>query len=214
MKPMTHKERAIAALTRQIPDRVPTFELEYQLAEEMFGKRHRHRLLHGEVRGKIAFVRPADRFFIPQKRPQNGVHKAGRRARYKPDGFIHRRVSRDLIHEQQLIQPEPERIPHKRIKRLYRTACVLPDHVVERNAPFRHAVHEPCIEGAVGGGEIVSVKAGADFKIRILSVAFDGEKRIQRQGADGRFGLICHISNLFHFLVQNTCNMYPEYHFQ
>ena len=38
MKPMTHKERAIAALTRQIPDRVPTFELEYQLAEEMFGK--------------------------------------------------------------------------------------------------------------------------------------------------------------------------------
>ena len=35
---MTHKERAIAALTRQIPDRVPTFELEFQLAEEMFGK--------------------------------------------------------------------------------------------------------------------------------------------------------------------------------
>ena len=35
---MTHKERAIAALTLQIPDRVPTFELEFQLAEEMFGK--------------------------------------------------------------------------------------------------------------------------------------------------------------------------------
>ncbi len=35
---MTHKERAIAALTRQIPDHVPTFELEFQLAEEMFGK--------------------------------------------------------------------------------------------------------------------------------------------------------------------------------
>ncbi|MBP5293926.1 MAG: hypothetical protein J6023_07375 [Clostridia bacterium] len=35
---MNHRERAIAALTRQIPDHVPTFELEYQLAEEMFGK--------------------------------------------------------------------------------------------------------------------------------------------------------------------------------
>lgn len=35
---MTHKERAAAALTLQVPDRVPTFELEFQLAEEMFGK--------------------------------------------------------------------------------------------------------------------------------------------------------------------------------
>ena len=35
---MTHRERAIAALTRQIPDRVPTFELEFQLSEEMFGR--------------------------------------------------------------------------------------------------------------------------------------------------------------------------------
>ena len=35
---MTHKERAIAALTRKIPDYVPTFELEFQLAEDMFGK--------------------------------------------------------------------------------------------------------------------------------------------------------------------------------
>lgn len=35
---MTHKERAAAALTLQIPDRVPTFELEFQLAEQMFGK--------------------------------------------------------------------------------------------------------------------------------------------------------------------------------
>lgn len=34
---MTHKERAFAALNRQIPDRVPTFELEFQLSEEMFG---------------------------------------------------------------------------------------------------------------------------------------------------------------------------------
>lgn len=35
---MTHRERAIAALNRRIPDRVPTFELEFQLAEEMFGR--------------------------------------------------------------------------------------------------------------------------------------------------------------------------------
>ena len=36
---MTHKERAIKALTLQVPDFVPTFELEFQLAEEMFGKK-------------------------------------------------------------------------------------------------------------------------------------------------------------------------------
>ena len=36
---MTHKERAAKALTLQIPDFVPTFELEFQLAEEMFGRK-------------------------------------------------------------------------------------------------------------------------------------------------------------------------------
>jgi uroporphyrinogen decarboxylase len=34
---MTPKERAIAALTLKQPDQVPTFELEFQLADEMFG---------------------------------------------------------------------------------------------------------------------------------------------------------------------------------
>lgn len=36
---MTPKERAVAALTLNIPDEVPTFELEFQLEDEMFGKR-------------------------------------------------------------------------------------------------------------------------------------------------------------------------------
>lgn len=35
----TPKERAVAALQLQIPDFVPTFELEFQLEDEMFGKR-------------------------------------------------------------------------------------------------------------------------------------------------------------------------------
>lgn len=35
---MTHRERAFAALSGRIPDHVPTFELEFQLAEEFFGK--------------------------------------------------------------------------------------------------------------------------------------------------------------------------------
>jgi len=35
---MTPKERAIAALNLQQPDEVPTFELEFQLEDEMFGK--------------------------------------------------------------------------------------------------------------------------------------------------------------------------------
>lgn len=36
---MTPKARAIAALNRQIPDEVPTFELEFQLSEETFGRK-------------------------------------------------------------------------------------------------------------------------------------------------------------------------------
>ena len=36
---MTPKERAVAALTLKVPDMVPTFELELQLEEEMFGKK-------------------------------------------------------------------------------------------------------------------------------------------------------------------------------
>lgn len=36
---LTPKERAVAALELKIPDFVPTFELEFQLEEEMFGKR-------------------------------------------------------------------------------------------------------------------------------------------------------------------------------
>jgi len=35
----TPKERAVAALTLKVPDMVPTFELEFQLEEAMFGKR-------------------------------------------------------------------------------------------------------------------------------------------------------------------------------
>lgn len=34
---MTPKQRAVSALTLQVPDMVPTFELEFQLEEEMFG---------------------------------------------------------------------------------------------------------------------------------------------------------------------------------
>jgi uroporphyrinogen decarboxylase len=36
---MTPKERAVAALNLQVPDMVPTFELEFQLEEEMFGRK-------------------------------------------------------------------------------------------------------------------------------------------------------------------------------
>lgn len=35
---MTHRERAAAALEYKIPDRIPHFEIEYQLAGQMFGK--------------------------------------------------------------------------------------------------------------------------------------------------------------------------------
>ncbi len=48
---MTHRERAVAALTLQVPDKVPTFELEFQLEEEMFGKRF---LRKSDLEGKTA----------------------------------------------------------------------------------------------------------------------------------------------------------------
>ena len=35
---MTHKERMITALNLGVPDRVPTFELEFQLTQELMGK--------------------------------------------------------------------------------------------------------------------------------------------------------------------------------
>lgn len=45
---MTHKERAIKALNREQPDYVPTFELEYQLADKVFGK---YFLTEGDLKG-------------------------------------------------------------------------------------------------------------------------------------------------------------------
>src|SRR5690348_846187 len=36
---MTPRERAAAALSLKMPDQVPTFELEFQLEAEMFGRR-------------------------------------------------------------------------------------------------------------------------------------------------------------------------------
>ena len=39
---MTHKERMITALNLGVPDRVPTFELEFQLTQELMGKSHLH----------------------------------------------------------------------------------------------------------------------------------------------------------------------------
>ncbi len=37
---MTHRERMITALNLGVPDRVPTFELEFQLTQELMGKNH------------------------------------------------------------------------------------------------------------------------------------------------------------------------------
>jgi uroporphyrinogen decarboxylase len=36
---MTPKERAVKALTLKVPDMVPTFELDFQIEEEMFGSK-------------------------------------------------------------------------------------------------------------------------------------------------------------------------------
>jgi hypothetical protein len=50
---MTPRERAVAALSLQVPDFVPTFELEFQLEEEMFGKPFlREKDLEGRARRK------------------------------------------------------------------------------------------------------------------------------------------------------------------
>ena len=55
---MTHRERAIAALECRVPDRIPHFELEYQIAEEMLGKtliaeRHLAGLTQAEIDYKL-----------------------------------------------------------------------------------------------------------------------------------------------------------------
>jgi uroporphyrinogen decarboxylase len=51
---MTPKERAVAALTLKIPDQVPTFELEFQLEEEMFGRKF---LRYEDLLGKTSSER-------------------------------------------------------------------------------------------------------------------------------------------------------------
>jgi len=51
---MTPKERAVAALTGKIPDMVPTFELEFQLEEEMFGRKFCTEDLKPENRVKLS----------------------------------------------------------------------------------------------------------------------------------------------------------------
>jgi uroporphyrinogen decarboxylase len=45
---MTHRERAIAALECRVPDRIPHFELDYQISEETFGK---HILVDEDLKG-------------------------------------------------------------------------------------------------------------------------------------------------------------------
>jgi uroporphyrinogen decarboxylase len=47
--PMTPRERAVAALTLKQPDYVPTFELEFQLVDKMFGREFLHQ---GDLKGK------------------------------------------------------------------------------------------------------------------------------------------------------------------
>jgi len=51
---MTPKQRAIAALTLKQPDQVPTFELEFQLANEMFGKNLHPHILSPQEIGKLS----------------------------------------------------------------------------------------------------------------------------------------------------------------
>lgn len=51
---MTPKERAVAALNLKIPDKVPTFELEFQLEEEMFGRKFISEELKPENLGKLS----------------------------------------------------------------------------------------------------------------------------------------------------------------
>ncbi|MEI6808221.1 MAG: uroporphyrinogen decarboxylase family protein [bacterium] len=53
---MTPKQRAVAALTLKIPDMVPTFELEFQLEEEMFGRQFITEDLWGENLAKLTQI--------------------------------------------------------------------------------------------------------------------------------------------------------------
>lgn len=62
---MTPKERAVTALTLGIPDMVPTFELEFQLEEEMFGKKF-----------ITEDLRPANLAKLGQKEKEEKIFKA------------------------------------------------------------------------------------------------------------------------------------------
>lgn len=61
---MTPKQRAIAALTLNIPDEVPTFELEFQLEEEMFGRKFITEELRSENLAKLSTKEKEKNIFI------------------------------------------------------------------------------------------------------------------------------------------------------
>ncbi len=60
---MTPKERAVAALNLKIPDKVPTFELEFQLEEEMFGRKFISEELKPENLGKLSLKEKESKIF-------------------------------------------------------------------------------------------------------------------------------------------------------
>lgn len=60
---MTPKERAVTALNRRIPDMVPTFELEFQLEEEMFGSKFYTNDLSLESLSKMSLKEKEKRIF-------------------------------------------------------------------------------------------------------------------------------------------------------
>lgn len=64
---MTPKERAVAALTLKIPDQVPTFELEFQLEDLMFGKPF---LREQDLKGKS----PKEREFLIKENAEYMIH--------------------------------------------------------------------------------------------------------------------------------------------
>lgn len=67
---MTHKQRAEAALNLQIPDKVPTFELEFQLEDIMFGKPF---LRNEDLKNKS----PKEREFLIKENAEYMLHVYG-----------------------------------------------------------------------------------------------------------------------------------------
>ena len=80
---------------------------------------------------------------------------------------VDRRVVCDAVHEQELVDAEPQRRQHRGVDPVRRTVAERLDHVVERRASLHHSVGEAHRERAVAAVELQPVRLGPERAVGV-----------------------------------------------